>query len=59
MRKIFEYLCRRAGERSTLGDIAAGVTAAALVPYPWSLVAFLVLTAKALVPDGPALGTGK
>lgn len=59
MRRIFVYLCHRIAERSTLGDIAAACTAAAVVPYPWSLAAFILLTAKALVPDGKLFGGGQ
>jgi hypothetical protein len=40
-------------ERSTWGDIIVGLSAAALLPWPWSLVVAIGYAIKALVPDGP------
>jgi hypothetical protein len=59
MRPALSYLRRRLCERSTLGDLAAAATAAAIVPWPWSLAAMALLTAKALVPDGRVFGAPK
>lgn len=52
MRKALSYLLARLNERSTLHDIAAGMTMAAVLPAPWSFACFAVCLAKALIPDG-------
>ena len=52
MIRFLHYLRARLGERSTLGDIVAGIGAAALLPWPWSLACLALSLVKALVPDG-------
>jgi hypothetical protein len=52
MIRFIRYLRARLCERSTLGDIAAGIAAAAFLPWPWSLFCLAVSLAKALVADG-------
>ena len=46
------YLRARLDERSTWLLIGAGVTAAAALEWPWSLVSVIVAVIGALVPDG-------
>jgi hypothetical protein len=45
------YLRSRLDERSTWLMIGAGVTAAAALDWPWSLVSVIVAAIGALVPD--------
>ena len=50
--KLFAYLKSRLGERSTWMLIAAGVTGAAALVWPWSAVFFVASLIGAMVPDG-------
>jgi hypothetical protein len=59
VRNLPAYLRRRLCERSTLADIIAGLGAAALLPWPWSLGCLALSLAKALIPDGPVAGQGR
>jgi hypothetical protein len=52
VRATIAYLCDRLDERSTWLLIGAGVTAAAALPIPWSIISFVVAVIGALVPDG-------
>ena len=56
MIRFIDYLRARLCERSTLGDLAAGIGAAAFLPWPWSLGCLALSVAKALVPDGRVAG---
>lgn len=51
---MIQYLKARLDERSTWLLIGAGITAAAALAWPWSLVSVIVATIGALVPDGVA-----
>lgn len=51
---MLKYLRARLDERATWLMIGAGVTAAAALKWPWSLVAVIVATIGAIVPDGSA-----
>jgi hypothetical protein len=53
LKPLYAYLKARIEERSTLGDIVVAISGAAVLPYPWSAVAFGVGLAKALIPDKP------
>jgi hypothetical protein len=53
VKTTISYLRKRLDERSTWLLIGAGVTAAAALKWPWDLVAFVVATIGALVPDPP------
>jgi hypothetical protein len=59
MISLFLYLRARLCERSTLADIIAGIGAAALLPWPWSLACLGLSLAKALIPDGHVVGQGR
>ena len=48
---MIRYLQRRLKERSTWAAIGAGVTGAAVLPWPWSLIASAVAVIGALVPS--------
>lgn len=48
---VLRYLKARLEERSTWLLIGTGVTGAAALEWPWSLVVALVGVAAALVPD--------
>jgi hypothetical protein len=48
---LIAYLRARLDERSTWIMIGAGVTAAAALTWPWSLLSFVVAVIAALVPD--------
>jgi hypothetical protein len=54
VRATIAYLRARLDERSTWLLIGAGVTAAAALKWPWSLISFVVAVIGALVPDGSA-----
>jgi hypothetical protein len=54
MKATIAYLKARLDERSTWLLIGTGVTAAAALEWPWSLVSFVVAVIAALVPDGAA-----
>lgn len=53
---MLKYLRARLAERTTWAAIGAGVTAAALLPWPWSLVAAIIATIGALTPIAPQKG---
>jgi hypothetical protein len=46
------FIAKRLCERSTLGDIGAGIAMAFAVPSPANFVAFAFFFVKALIPDG-------
>ena len=50
--KTFRYLKARLSERSTWMLIAAGVTGAAALVWPWSAIFCAVSVIAALIPDG-------
>lgn len=52
--KLFRYLKSRLGERSTWLLISAGITGAAALAWPWSLVFCIAALLGALVPDNKA-----
>lgn len=53
MTAAFAYIKARLSERSTYLLIGAAITAAAALPWPWSLVSAIVGTIAAFTPDGP------
>lgn len=50
--KVLSYLKSRIGERSTWLLIGAGISGAAALAWPWSLVFCVAAVIGALVPDG-------
>ena len=52
LQALLAYLRDRLDERSTWLLIGAGVTAAAALEWPWSLISFVVAVIGAFVPDG-------
>lgn len=42
----------RLNERSTLAGVTGAISAAAVLPYPWSVASFCVGCAIAFIPDG-------
>ncbi|MDX3883619.1 MAG: hypothetical protein QHC65_04295 [Sphingomonas sp.] len=52
MRGTIHYLRRRFNERSTWVAIGAAITAASVIPAPWSYWAFVAGLIGTLVPDG-------
>jgi len=53
MKATFAYIRARLDERSTWIMIGAGITGAAALEWPWSLVSAIVGVIAALVPDAP------
>lgn len=53
IRTTVSYLRSRLDERSTWLMIGVGVTGAAALEWPWSLVSVIVAVIAALVPDAP------
>jgi len=51
LRSTFTYIRARLDERSTWIMIGAGITGAAALEWPWSLVSAIVGVIAALVPD--------
>ena len=49
---VLRFLKARLGERSTWLLIGSGIGTAAMLPWPWSIVSFVVHIPAALVPDG-------
>lgn len=54
VRSTVSYIRARLDERSTWILFGAAITAAAALPWPWSLISCVVGICGALVPDGPA-----
>lgn len=52
MLTVIRYIENRLLERSFWGDVIVGVSAAALLPKPWSFIFVGLSAIKALVPDG-------
>jgi hypothetical protein len=52
VRAAFAYIRSRLDERSTWLLFGVAITAAAALPWPWSLVSVIVGVIAALVPDG-------
>jgi hypothetical protein len=52
IRAGWAYLKDRLDERSTWGDIIVGISAAAILPWPWSAASLIAAVVKALIPDG-------
>lgn len=53
VRSTVSYIRQRLDERSTWILFGAAVTAAAALPWPWSLIMAIVGVIGALVPDAP------
>lgn len=53
VKSTVSYLRGRMDERSFWGDILVGISAAAVLPWPWSLIFAIGSAVKALVPDAP------
>ena len=51
-RALWAYVWDRLDERSTWTDIAVAVSAAAVLPWPYSAVAIVIGIIKTMVPDG-------
>ena len=51
IRTTLSYIERRLLERSFWSDVIAGVSAAALLPYPWNFYVAGAAFLKSLVPD--------
>lgn len=49
--KLLHYIKDRLDERSTWLLIGTGVTGAAALEWPWSLIVALIGTVAALIPD--------
>jgi hypothetical protein len=53
MRKAWEWFIARFNEKSTIANLAAAGIYSATLPYPLSMIAFVIQLALAFVPDGP------
>lgn len=50
--KLLGFIKSRVGERSTWVGIGMAVSAAAVLPWPWSAIAFAAGVVSSFVPDG-------
>jgi len=52
---VLRFIKQRLSERSTWAGISAGISGAAMLPYPWSAVVAVIGAAMAIMPES----TGK
>jgi len=51
--RVLRFLRVRLNERSTWVSLGAGVTAASVLPPPWSFVLMAIAVIGVVLPDGP------